>query len=484
MFESFRMIQSLFILFKYRKKQKLENNNYKLKELMGIFNIKNGLDIPITGIPEQKISKGRNVSRVALLGDDYVSMKPTLEVAEGDQVKLGQLLFTDKKCPAIKYTAPGAGKVVAINRGEKRKFLSLVIELDDNEEQIDFKSYSEVEIKDLKRETVKEQLLESGQWTNLRVRPLSKVADPETVPHSIFINAMDSNPLAPSIPTIIKEKEAEFKVGLRLISKLTDGNIYLCKEKGTEVPSIDEDRLSVEEFFGPHPSGLAGTHIHFLDPVGPKKFVWYINAEDVAAIGYLFLNGKVDTDKIVAIGGPQAKNPRLIKTRQGAFLDDLLIDELESGNNRVISGSVLSGRKADEEESFLGKFHRSISILKESEDREFLGWLNPFVNKFSLKNVLFTSLSRGKKFDFDTNQNGSLRAIVPSGNYEKVMPLDIMPTFLFRSLAVDDLDEAEQLGMLELDEEDLGLCTFVCPSKINYGEELRRNLTLMEKEGL
>ncbi|GAB4377672.1 MAG: Na(+)-translocating NADH-quinone reductase subunit A [Calditrichia bacterium] len=449
---------------------------------MGLIKIKKGLDIPISGSPEQTISDAKETTRVALIGDDYVGMKPTMAVAVGERVKLGQLLFTDKKTPGVKYTSPGCGKVVEINRGAKRHFQSIVIELDGKEE-VTFPSYDESKLASLSRSDIVNQLLDSGLWTALRMRPFSKVANPETTPHSIFVTAMDTNPLAPSVEKIIEGNEPHFLNGLSLISRLTDGKVFLCRAPGAKIPTNGLANVSVEEFAGPHPAGNVGTHIHFLDPVHSKKTVWYINAQDVIAIGYLFTTGKIRVERVLSLAGPAVKRPRLVKTRMGAALVDVVAGELKEGDNRVISGSVLTGRAAQGPYGYLGRYHQQISVVPEEHRREFLGWLKPGMNLFSVKKILISSLFPHKKFDFTTSLNGALRAIVPVGSYEKVMPLDIIPTYLLRALAVADVEEAENLGCLELDEEDLALCTYVCPSKIDHGANLRNTLTIIEKEG-
>ncbi len=448
---------------------------------MSVIRIKKGLDLPINGEPSAAIDI-KEVKNVAILGNDYIGLKPTMHVSAGDIVKKGQLLFTDKKMEGVKYTSPGTGKVVEINRGAKRVFLSLVIELEGDDEIV-FNKYSKAELSSLDGSKVKEQLIESGLWTSLRERPFSKVANPKISPHSIFITAMDSNPLAPSIEILLKGNEEDFKNGVMLLSKLTEGNIYLCKDEGMQI-SVDKiSNLKIQEFSGVHPKGLVGTHIHFLDPVGRYKQVWYIGLQDVISIGKLFTTGKIDVSRIVALGGSAVKEPRHIKTRIGASLTELCNDELKANDNRIISGSVLSGRKAEKPENYLGRFHQQISVIPENNERNFLGWAIPKANLFSVKNVLLSALTPGKKFNFTTALNGGKRAIVPIGSYEKVMPLDILPTFLLRALAVNDVEDAEALGCLELDEEDLALCTFVCPSKIDHGQNLRRNLILIEKEG-
>lgn len=449
---------------------------------MALHKLKKGLDLPIKGEPKQEISGSKTTRKVALLGEDYVGMKPTMIIKEGDAVKVGQVLFTDKKQPDVKYTSPGSGKVLEINRGDKRAFKSIVIELEGNEE-ITYNSYSEAELKTLDAQKIKAQLIESGQWTTIRVRPFSKVADPSENPHSIFITAMDTNPLAPLIDKLIEGKEKNFVNGLEVLSKLTEGKVYVCKAPGSSIPVGDNSSVVVEEFEGPHPAGNAGTHIHFLDPVNRHKSVWYLNAQDVAAIGHLFTTGKIDLDRNIAICGASVKEPRLISTRVGADLSELLKDELKDGENRIISGSVLSGRHATDMEAYLGRFHSQVTVIAEDREKHFLGWLSPGANLYSMKNIVLSKIIPGKKFDFSTAQHGGKRAIVPSGNFEKVVPLDIIPTYLLRALAVNDVEEAEKLGVLELDEEDLALCTFSCPSKLEYGPMLRENLTIIEKEG-
>ncbi|HAK60101.1 MAG TPA: NADH:ubiquinone reductase (Na(+)-transporting) subunit A [Nitrospiraceae bacterium] len=444
--------------------------------------IKKGLDLPIAGEPQQVISPGNNPHSVAVLGNDYVGMKPKLEVAVGDQVKRGQLLFTDRHRPAIRYTSPGAGTIAAINRGDKRVLLSVVISLSGNDE-VQFDPYPEGKLKALDRKSVVELLLSSGLWTSLRTRPFSTVADPEGNPHSLFVTAMDTNPLAPSMARIIEGKEHHFVNGLTVLSRLTDGTLYLCTAPGDTLPQPPLSSLTAAAFSGPHPAGNPGTHIHFLDPVDRHKTAWYINAQDVIAMGLLFTTGRLNVERIVSLAGPSVKNPRLLKTRIGASLDDMTSGELTEGENRILSGSVFSGHIAHEATAFLGRYHQQITVLPEGRKRSFLGWLSAGFSLFSVKPIVAASFLPKRKLMFTTALQGGERAIVPIGSYEKVMPLDILPTHLLRALAVDDVEEAERLGCLELDEEDLALCTFVCPSKLDHGVELRRNLTLLEKEG-
>lgn len=445
--------------------------------------IKRGLDLPIAGAPRQAIEDGPGVRSVAILGGDYVGMKPTMEVREGDQVKKGQLLFTDKKTEGVRYTAPGAGTVRAVHRGNKRVLQSVVIDLADSEEEVAFDSYQGGDPAGLSREQVEALLVESGEWTLLRTRPFGKVPAPGSSPNSIFVTAMDSNPLTADAALIIREREDAFRAGLAILSKLTDGPVWVCKAPGSDLPSFSGGQVREEAFAGPHPAGNAGTHIHFLDPVGPFKTVWSVGYQSVIAIGELFRTGKLHTDRVVALAGPQVKNPRLLRTRVGASLEDLTAGELEEGENRIISGSVFSGHNARGPVAWLGRTANQVTVLREGRERELLRYISPGVNRHSIMNIYLSKLLPGRRFNLTTTTNGSERAMVPVGTYEEVMPLDILPTHLLRSLIVGDTDTAQALGALELVEEDLALCTYVCPGKYEYGPILRDNLTTIEVEG-
>lgn len=445
--------------------------------------IKRGLNLPISGAPAQSIENAKAVSEVALIGFDYVGMRPTMEVQVGDRVKCGQLLFTDKKTEGVRYTSPASGVVTAINRGERRVFQSIVIQVEGDEHEM-FDSYPEAQFSGLSRQQVVDNLVQSGLWTAFRTRPYSKVPAIDSEPHSIFVTAMDTNPLAADPAVIIRESPLDFKYGLELIAHLTAGKVFVCTAPGValEMPSAG-GRIRREEFDGPHPAGLAGTHIHFLDPVHAGKTVWTIGYQDVIAIARLFRTGKLDTTRVVALGGPQVIRPRLLRTRLGANLEQLVSGELKEGVNRIISGSVFGGRTARGPVTYLGRYANQISVLQEGTQREFMGWLSPGTKKFSTLNIYLSKLTPRKLLNFTTTTNGSERAMVPVGTYETVMPLDILPTQLLRSLIVGDTETAQKLGCLELDEEDLALCTFVCPGKYEYGPILRNNLTRIELEG-
>ncbi len=442
--------------------------------------IKKGLDLPITGAPRQEISEGRAVNTVALIGYDYHGMKPTMLVREGDTVKKGQPVFSDKKNEGVIYTAPASGVVAKINRGHRRVFQSLVIEQQGNE-FVEFKKYSEQEQAALTGDEVAAHLVEAGLWTALRTRPFSKAPAVGSKPAAIFVQAIDTNPLAADPAVVIAEQTSAFQSGLSLLTKLTDGKVWLCKAHGVNIPTADG--VSVEEFSGMHPAGNPGTHIHFLEPVSSTKTVWTIGYQDVIAIANLFANGQIDNQRVVAVAGPKVKEPRLVRTQLGANLKELTEDELHEGDNRLISGSVFGGRGGFEVTEYLGRFHVQVSVLENDLSRPMLHYLRLGKETHSVLNMFISKLSSNKKFAFTTNQNGSERAMMPIGQYEKVMPLDILPTQLLRALVVGDLESAEQLGALELDEDDLALCTYVCAGKYEYGPILRNNLTRIEAEG-
>ncbi|AZM95650.1 Na(+)-translocating NADH-quinone reductase subunit A [Vreelandella venusta] len=445
--------------------------------------VKKGLDLPITGAPEQRIEDARPVRHVAILGTDYVGMKPTMEVQEGDKVKLGQLLFTDKKIDGVRFTAPASGEVVAINRGEKRRLLSVVIKVDENEEAMTFASHDRDALGQLERQSVVDQLVESGLWTALRTRPFSRTPAIDSTPTDIFVTAVDTHPLSADPAVVINENPQAFEDGLKVLTRLTEGNVFLCTGANASIPGGNVSGVKTESFAGPHPAGLVGTHIHYLSPVALHKKVWHIGYQDVIAFGKLFVEGKLDTNRIIAVGGPRAENPRLLRTRIGASTEELLAGEvIKPDDTRVISGSVFSGVSAEGSLTYLGRFHNQVSLLEEGNKRTFFGWMSTGANRHSIMGIYISKIKGLSNYAPTTSTNGSERAMVPIGAYEAIMPLDIMPTQLLRTLIVGDIEVAMQLGCLELDEEDLALCTYVCPGKYEYGPILRDNLTMIEKE--
>ena len=444
--------------------------------------IKRGLDIPLAGAPSAEIESAPATRAVALLGGDYHGMKPTMAVQVGDVVKRGDLLFTDKKCEGVRYTAPAGGRVASINRGAQRAFQSVVIEIDGDEPAL-FQQYSSEAARELSPETIKQQLIESGQWTALKARPFGRVADPATTPAGLFITAIDTHPHAPDPEQLIALEAEAFEVGQVLLANMVACPVYLCAAPDAQMPQAAHERLSRHDFSGPHPAGLAGTHVHFLMGASVEKIAWTIGYQDVIAMGRLFLDGALYTDRIISLAGPAVSRPRLVSSRVGADLQALVASEQHAEEARLLSGSVLGGRAVQSDTAYLGRYHQQVSLLPEGRDRAFMGWLSLGLQKHSVMGIYLSSWLGSKPLAMSTNTNGSERAMVPVGAYEKVMPLDILPTQLLRALLVGDTETAQALGCLELDEEDLALCTYVCPGKYEYGGILRDNLTQIEKEG-
>lgn len=437
--------------------------------------------MPISGEPEQVLHDGPRIRTVAVLGPDYHGLKPSMAVQVGDRVAKGQVLFSDRKAEGVRFTAPAAGTVAAINRGEKRALLSVVIDVDGSEER-EFARHEPGALAGLTREQVTDGLAASGLWTALRTRPYSKVPVPGTVPQAIFVTAIDTHPLAADPAVVLAPHAEAFRHGVQLLTALTEGKVYVVGRAGAAIPRADAPRVVYEEFAGPHPAGLAGTHIHFLDPVHEHKTVWTIGCQDVVAIGQLFTTGRLVTERVVALGGPSVARPRLLRTVLGASTDELTAGELVAGEQRVVSGSLLGGRRAHGALAFLGRYHTQVSVLPEGRERRFMGWISPGTDRHSVMGIYLSRFLRGRRFAMDTSTNGSPRAIVPIGAYEKVMPLDVLATPLLKSLVVGDVEMAVKLGALELDEEDLALCSYVCPGKYEFGPILRDNLSRIEAE--
>lgn len=426
---------------------------------------------------------------------DYPGMRPKMLCKVGDRVKRGQPLFEDRKAAGVIYTAPGAGQVVGINRGEYRALISVVIELTESEaagepSDDDFATFSSYEgkaIDKLEPSEISALLTESGMRTAFRQRPFDRVPSTEAArPAALFVTASDSHPLALDPAIVLQDEDAAeaFADGLKVIATLCEGTTYVCKAQGAEIPTGGA-KVQVEEFAGPHPSGTVGFHIHTLFPVSRQRSAWHLNYQDVISIGRLFKTGKLDVSRMVSLAGPGIRTPGLVRTRVGAEIDGLLRPkELLNWESRVVSGSVLWGRIAmGEEHGFLGRYHLQITALEEGRKRELLGWLKPGFDLFSITRTFASKLMPDLKFNFDTNLNGSPRAMVPIGMFEEIFPFDIFPTFLLRAILMRDLSRAEELGVLELAEEDLALCTYVAPGKHDFGAALRANLDEIWKEG-
>ncbi len=444
------------------------------------FHLSKGLDLPVLGAPSHDIHDAPKPKTVAVLGADYVGLKPRLQVQEGDKVAAGDPIFFHKDTPDVMVTAPVSGKVKAVNRGARRVLVSVEIEVSARGAKP--VNFSRVGNKTSADGLVK-KLCASGLFTSFRTRPYSKVPDPSTRPSAIFVTAMDSEPLSADPAVIIEDAGDAFETGLEAVAKISGGTTYLCHEYGVELPGAKIKGVETAAFSGPHPSGLAGTHIHFLKPPTSEDFVWTIGYQDVIAIGRLLKSGTLDASRVVAITGPRAKNPRLLRVTAGQSMEDLSKGEVAGKEPlRMISGSILSGRMGEGPSAYLGRYARQMTLIEEDHKQIPMGWIRPMFSKYSFQPVLGSAISR-KLFPLTSNLNGGRRAMVPLGTFEKLMPQDYLPTQLLRAMLVMDTDQAQALGVLELDEEDLGLVGFACPAKYEYGMALRDCLTKIEKEG-
>jgi Na+-transporting NADH:ubiquinone oxidoreductase subunit A len=442
---------------------------------MTLHTLRLGLDLPLAGAPAPRVDAARAVTRVAMLASDFPGLKPTMLVQPGDAVLRGSPLVEDKRLHGVRHAAPAAGVVRAVHRGERRALISVVIDVAAEDGPLAQRALD-------RGADVRALLLSSGLWTSLRARPFGHVADPAKRPAAIFVTAIDTRPHAPDIATVLAGREDDVGRGIEALLSLTDGPVYVCTAQGASIDVPRDARVKVEQFQGPHPAGLAGTHIHLLCPAGHPRTVWYAAVQDVAAIGRLVATGEIDVERVVSLAGPGVREPRHVRTRLGAAIDELTEGELRGGVQRVISGSVLDGRVARGDlDGYLGRYHQQVSALPEGGQRELFGWIAPASRKFSIWNVVAGALAR-KPLALDTSTNGGRRAMVPIGAFERVMPLDILPTFLLRALLTRDDERAEALGALELEEDDLALCTFVSPGKDDFGPLLRETLTRLEKE--
>lgn len=448
---------------------------------MKTISLTRGLDIPLSGNPEPIIRAGNPIRQVALIGDDYIDMKPTMLVKVDDQVTLGQQLFTDKKNPGVVFTSPGCGRIVSINRGARRAFESVVIELN-GEDAVTFCEPADASANPAPQ-AIRDVLIESGLWTAFRTRPYGKIPTIASDPVSLFITATNSSPLTADPQIIINEYQTEYQRGLKIIRQLVSVPIHYCSGSNPLIPCEELDGIEYWSFAGPHPAGLPSTHIHFIDPVHENKTVWQIGYQDVIAIGHLFLTGQLPTERIIALAGAGVIKPSLVKTRIGAWLPGLCRRELSLDELRIISGSVLSGRESRDNFAFLGRYHDQVSVIEESSGRSILNWLLPGKGRFSIRPIFAAAYMKKQLFPMKTALWGGKRAIYPLGTYDEVMPLDIIATSLLKAISVGDTEKSKALGALELIEEDLGLCGFVCPGKNEFGPVLRQVLTAIELGG-
>ncbi len=443
------------------------------------FIIKKGLDIKLLGEAEKTIVD-LNAEKFAVKPPDFIGCFPKVIVKEGDDVKAGTPLYFDKYRDNIIFTSPVSGKVEAIKRGPKRRLLEIIIDSDGKNEAIDFGSSK---INSLKKDEIVEKMLKSGVWPVLRQRPYSVIANPNETPKAIFVAAYDTSPLAPDFDLIVHGQGDEFQAGLDVLTKLTEGIVHLNVDanRTTSKVFLNSKNVQINTFSGPHPSGNVSVHISKVDPINKGDIVWYLYPQDVLTIGKLFLEGKYDSSRVIALAGSEVKNPKYFKTFVGASITNMVADNTSKGDNRFISGTVLTGEKI-EKDGFVGFYDSIVTVIPEGNHHEFFGWLLPGFGKFSFSKTFPAWLTPNKKYKVDTNLHGGVRAYVMTGKFEKVFPFDIYPLQLIKAVLVEDIDLMENLGIYEIDHEDFALCEVIDTSKTEIQSIIRKGLDMMRQE--
>lgn len=449
---------------------------------MSVIHIRKGRDIKLKGAATKELEETTVPSHVAIQPPDFRGIRLRPLVKPEETVKVGTPLLEDKTYPAIKIVSPVSGRIEAVNRGEKRALLQIVIETDGSQQELPFRQFAAGEIDSLSREEIIGHLLEGGVWPCIRQRPFSRIANPEAAPKSIFIQAINTEPLSLDVDFILHNREKDFQIGVAVLSKLTQGDVHLCcEEKATSMALTQSKNVKIHRFSGPHPSGNVSTHIHHIDPINKGTLVWYIRAEDVLRIAELFLKGVFSPERFVAVTGEGAAKRVYKKTIIGAPISHILKESCHSGM-RYLSGSVLTGKDVGGN-GFLCFYDSQVTVIPEGGKRQFLGWLMPGFNKYSFSKTYASALKNGNEVSLDADKNGSPRAMVMNHIYDDYNTLNIMTYFLLKAILGGDIDEAERLGILECDEEDFALCTFACPSKTDVGGIIRQGLDVIEKEG-
>ena len=444
-----------------------------------VYSIRKGLDIKLIGDAEKTVVDLK--SRLfAVKPTDFIGCFPKMLVKEGDEVKAGSPLFFDKYREEIYFTSPVSGKVSDIRRGAKRKLLEVIIESDGKYESLDFGPADPAKTE---REAIIEKLLKSGLWPAIRQRPYAVVAEPKDEPKAIFVPAFDSSPLASDYDLLVHGHGEEFQAGLDILAKLTKGKVYLNVHNDNTKSKVflNAKNVEINSFSGPHPSGNVSVHISRLAPINKGEIVWYVLPQDILTIGRLFLTGKHDTTRLVALTGSEVKHKQYYKTRTGVSIADMVKDNVANGKLRYISGNVLTGDKIDKN-GFVGFYHSQVTVIPEGNYYELFGWALPGFGKFSISRTYPSFLYPNKKYRLDTNLHGGQRAYVMTGMFEKVFPFDIYPLQLIKAILVEDIDLMENLGIYEIDAEDFALCEVIDTSKTEIQEIVRNGLELMRKE--
>ena len=448
---------------------------------MGVFKLKKGYDIPLQGSAEQRIEKAPKTTAVAVQPIDFRGLRPAMKVEAGDTVNRGSILFVDKQKPEILFRSPAAGTVREVVRGERRVIQRVIIDVaGDSAEKFD--SYTADQVKALSTSQVKEILLNSGLWPTIRQRPFSRIATSDASPKSIFISAVDTAPLQAESDMLLEGQEKHFQLGIQLLSRLTDGKIHLSVSARTKAFLSNITGVELHEFSGPHPAGNVGVQIHHIDRIQAGEKVWYLSPRHVSQIGKFLSTGEYPGSKTYALTGSELEKRHYVTGTEGALVSDLVGVALNNSTQRVISGNVLTGAKSSSR-GFVGFYDDMITVVPELEGRRFFGWLRLGINANSFWPMFLSKLTPKKKLSPTTDMNGEERAFVSTGEYEKVVPMDVLPVHLCKAILVEDIELMEQLGIYEVAPEDLALCSYICPSKIEFGNIILKGIETMEKEG-
>lgn len=457
---------------------KLRINNFSCI-MTNVIKIKKGLDINLKGKASEVLLNGGSSATYALVPDSYNGIMPKVVAKVGDKVKAGSVLFVDKNRPEIKFVSPVSGEVAAVNRGEKRKVLSVVVKPDT---EVVYEEFGKKNVASMKADEVKEALLTAGMWPFIKQRPYDIVANPAESPRDIFVSAFYSAPLAPNFDFILKGQEADFQAGLSALAKMTAGKVYVGVRKGSAAAKVSG--VEVVEVEGPHPAANVGVQINNIKPVNKGEVVWTVNPDDVIIMGRLFNKGVADFSRLVVLTGSETTERGYIKTIAGCTIESLVAGKImDNGHIRVISGNVLTGSKVGKED-YLRAYDNQVTVIPEGDDNdEFFGWAVPGFNKYSTSHSYLTWLiGRNKEYVLDARIKGGRRAMIMSNEYDKVFPMDILPEYLIKAILAFDIDKMENLGIYEVAPEDFALCEFVDTSKMELQKIVRDGLNLLYKE--
>lgn len=446
------------------------------------FKIKKGYNVPISGEAIREIRESDPPAFVGVCPVEFPGMKPKLSVRVDDEVKVGSPLYCDKSRPELQLLSPAAGRVTAINYGRRRVIEEIIVATAKSYAYEEFSRHELGAIAAMSRESLVEELLKGGSWPFIRQRPYDKIADFDLIPKSLFINCMDTSPLANDPAFSLKDRSEDFRAGVMAMGVLCDQVHAVTGTRGDDALFQGVDGVSYHRFEGKHPTGLVSTHMGKIDPIGKGDVVWWVHARDLVHIGHLLLKGRYSIERVVAVAGPGISDPHYIRTQMGVRINDLVTDQLKPGEQRFISGGILWGR-AKSLENFLGFYNDLLTVLPEGREQHFLGWMAPGISMPSFTKAFLSAFLGSKRFDMNTNLNGGKRAIVQSGIYDRVVALDLYPEFLIKATIARDIDDMERLGILECAPEDFALCTYICPSKTEVSQIIAEGLELMEKEG-